>query len=123
MRKKTATEFGLVPLRHPCSECPFRRTSLRGWLGSRDVTPVDYVLTALSDHDIGCHLSPGYPTGDLAMIRSCAGLAIFRRNVCKQPRGGTARNAVAIVQPDCTTVFKLPQEFIDHHTIKKVTPA
>lgn len=44
--------------------------------------------------------------------QQCAGLAIFRTNICKSPR---YRDILTLPQ-DKTTVFASPAEFIDHHS-------
>lgn len=93
----------------PCPECPFRRTSTRGWLGEGRL---DYAKTymqhALGDHDISCHMQTA---------NSCAGLATFRRNICKTPRDPQVAAVTQAVQPDRETIFATPQQFLDHHTI------
>lgn len=97
----------------PCRECPFRRTSVSGWLGGNSVD--FYLVQSHSDLDIVCHMSPGFRDAEL-VARSCKGLAIYRRNVGKQPRGGSALVATKLSKPDRELVFATPQEFRQHHT-------
>ncbi len=60
----------------PCNDCPWRRKSMPGWLGSEQ-EPEEWVQTALSESFVECHVnSPN----------QCAGLAIFRANIYKRPR-------------------------------------
>lgn len=66
--------------RTPCSDCPFRRDSLRGWLGGSQ--PSEFVAMAHSDMRYPCHLT----RGKWAKRPQCAGLAIYRANVAKLPR-------------------------------------
>lgn len=95
------------PAPAPCKECPFRRTSPRGWLGGTEIgLATEYVQEAHSDRDINCHM---------VHERSCSGLAIYRQHVCKQPRGGSALVAVQAVAEDRETVFASPKEFLEHH--------
>ena len=91
-------------MKHPCSECPWRRKSAPGWLGSQ-FTPEEWVELAKSDHIIPCHKE---------MERSdaqCVGAAMFRANICKVPRD---RNAIDS-EPNKVTVFANGNEFVEHH--------
>lgn len=86
------------PLTSPCSDCPMRRDSLNGWLGGS--TPEQYVQLAHSDERVDCHVHAG---------SRCAGMAIYRRNVCKwQPPEDK-------LPQDKETVFARPEEFVEHH--------
>ena len=42
----------------PCKECPFRKKSAPGWLGSS--TPEGFMATTLSDVEMPCHLTVDY---------------------------------------------------------------
>lgn len=110
----TPVTDGLKPaLRKPCPECPFRRAALGGWLGGTEIP--DYIRAAHSDIDVACHTSPGYQDGIADNLRSCKGLAIYRCNVGKLPRGGSAAKAVRESARDTETVFASPMEFMQHH--------
>ncbi|WP_428383718.1 hypothetical protein [Nevskia ramosa] len=80
----------------PCSDCPMRRDSLNGWLGGS--TPDEYVALAHSDALVGCHTLSG---------AHCAGMAIYRANVCK--------SAAFRLPVDRVQVFAWPTEFVGHH--------
>lgn len=85
----------------PCSDCPFARTALPGWLGS--MTREEWVHALHSDCRIECHALLG---------AHCAGAAIYRANVCKRivdPEGLT-------LPPDDDLCFSQPKEFLDHHS-------
>src|SRR6478609_9415624 len=84
----------------PCSDCPWRRDSLPGWLGSR--TADAWLKSAHGEDMTYCHTVLG---------PQCAGLAIYRANVCKIPRDPEALR----LPKDCETVFASPNEFLDHH--------
>lgn len=85
-------------LKKPCSDCPMRRDALPGWLGGS--TPESYVQLCHSDAVVDCHVHAG---------SRCAGLAIYRNNVCKrQPEEHK-------LPEDHTAVFSTPKEFLDHH--------
>lgn len=89
--------------RSPCSDCPFRRDALKGWLGGS--TPAEFLDIALGDSTYGCHVKLG---------AQCAGMAIFRANVCKSPRDPRALH----LPSDKTRVFAWPAEFLAHHQKK-----
>jgi hypothetical protein len=83
----------------PCSDCPWRRDALPGWLGGN--TPEEWVQIAHSDGLVECHTLLG---------AQCAGIAVYRRNVCKRvdPPNMT-------LEADKDAVFGWPTEFVDHH--------
>lgn len=103
---------GLVP--KPCSECPWVRTSMRGWLGP--ATAEQWCEIAHSDLPIACHQTiretddDGH--GDWSQMKQCMGAAIFRENVGKLPRDHRILVADA---PDTELVFAWDNEFIEHH--------
>lgn len=83
----------------PCSDCPWSRNALPGWLGS--LTAEEWIQVAHSDAHVDCHALRG---------AQCAGIAIYRRNVCKRVE---APNMT--LPPDREAVFAWPPEFLDHH--------
>jgi len=85
----------------PCSDCPWARNSLAGWLGGS--TPEEWVAEAHSDNHIDCHTLKG---------AQCAGAAIYRANVIKSPRNPE----VLRLPPDGLRVFRNPNEFVEHHS-------
>ncbi len=90
--------------RKPCSDCPFARRARPGWLGNASAQQwMDFAHIA--DGEAECHIT----TNQL-----CAGLAIYRANVCKSPR-----NAKLILPADTEKVFAWPTEFLDHHLQRK----
>jgi hypothetical protein len=90
----------------PCSDCPFRRDSIPGWLGTLSVE--DWVQLAHGEGAADCHTTkqPGGKGG-----WACAGLAIYRANICKSPRDAKAMR----LKPDTKLVFSFG-EFRKHHT-------
>lgn len=98
----------------PCAGCPWRRVSINGWLG--DETPEGFVREAHGDGLMPCHRTVDYEDPDwmetLDGAQQCAGMAIYRANVCKNPRHPRALR----LEPDRENVFATPQEFIDHHS-------
>lgn len=104
MRKLISTDEAKPTKRQhkkPCSDCPFRRDALAGWLGGQ--TPEHFMRLAMSDSPEPCHATIG---------PQCAGIAIFRANICKVPRDPE----VLQLPRDKEAVFAWPNEFIEHHT-------
>lgn len=103
-RKKLITTKEAVPAqgqhKKPCSDCPWARASLPGWLGGP--TADDWLKEAHGDHPVPCHVFTG---------AQCAGAAIYRRNVCKTPRDGECLR----LEADRSLVFATPTEFKRHH--------
>jgi hypothetical protein len=83
----------------PCSDCPWSRRSLNGWLGGGSID--EWLRTAHSDALVACHTISNM---------QCAGIAIYRRNICKR-----VDPPVLILGADRVAVFSNPMEFRDHH--------
>jgi hypothetical protein len=86
----------------PCTDCPFARTALNGWLGGIELP--EWVAAVLSDERMDCHVHPNV---------QCAGATILRGNICKLPRDPTVLRLPA----DRTLVFSTPAEFERHHAV------
>jgi hypothetical protein len=84
----------------PCSDCPWRRDALAGWLGN--ASPDEWLADAHSEAVIECHVFTG---------AQCAGAAVYRANVCKTPRDKTLLRLAR----DPETVFATPDEFRKCH--------
>lgn len=87
--------------RSPCSDCPFARKSLAGWLGR--LSPQAWMQIIFGDGRVDCHTR---------VPMQCAGSAIFRANICKVPRDQTVLQDLKV---DTIRVFATPEEFISHH--------
>ena len=100
----------------PCNECPFKRTSIPGYLGGgAHQLANDYLILAHSDANVACHTSPGFSSGNEETMRPCAGLAMYRNNVCKIPRDAEAAKACKDVGKSAPEIFAHPPEFLAHH--------
>jgi hypothetical protein len=91
----------------PCSDCPWARTALNGWLG--DNTAKEWVAFAHGEAHVECHSLTGV---------QCAGIAIYRANNGKLPRDPHQLR----LPPDTTLVFESPMEFLDHHAKAPTMP-
>ena len=102
-------------LKKPCDECPFRKKSLKGWLGGE--TPQSTLDFVNGEADFACHKTRHKE--ESAMSR-CKGFLMFTRKMCKIPKYNKDLQT-AVMKID----FKSPQldeiltriEFIPHHTI------
>lgn len=86
--------------KRPCSDCPWARKALPGWLGGVSIDA--WLRDAHGEARIRCHTLLG---------AQCAGAAIYRTNVCKAPRDKT----LLLLPADKVRVFKSPSEFRAHH--------
>ncbi len=91
---------GKVQHKKPCSDCPWSRKALNGWLGGASID--DWLRAAHGDAFVRCHT--------IANMQ-CAGLAIYRRNVCKRADPPLLR-----LEADREAVFATPVEFREHHS-------
>lgn len=84
----------------PCSDCPFARKSLKGWLGR--LTPEQWIQAVHGEALIDCHTVSN---------QQCAGAAIYRANVCKVPRSDEQLR----LPSNKILVFSSIAEFLYHH--------
>ncbi len=101
----TSSEARTAPKQHtkPCSDCPWRRDSVAGWLGP--LKPEEWVEAARSDIRVPCHVISN---------QQCAGAAIYRANTCKSPRDPGALK----LPKDAKKVFSAitGSDFIEYHS-------
>lgn len=104
MKRKLITSDEALPApgQHdrPCSDCPWSRDALPGWLGH--LSAEQWLAEASSDRQIDCHVWDG---------AQCAGAAIYRANMAKLPRDPD----VLRLPRDPEAVFNHPDEFTQHH--------
>lgn len=101
----------------PCAECPFRKTSRRGYLGADD--PEHFLEMTMKDADMPCHMDIDYT--DETWIESqlpdaplCVGSMQFQNNEMKlsrEPEIARGQRAVG----ENPNVFSTPEEFLIHH--------
>lgn len=91
---------GKVQHSKACSDCPWARTALNGWLGGASID--EWLKRAHTDTYVPCHVIDN---------QQCAGLAIYRRNACKHVDPPLLR-----LERDTETVFAGPMEFREHHS-------
>ena len=102
----------------PCAGCPWRVTSLRGYLGGDN--PVHFYRQSITNENMmPCHEQIDYTDPDwretqFPDVDLCAGYLIYFRNHLKQPRYGPLAAAVRRVKQS-KAVFSWPVEFLRHH--------
>ena len=109
----------------PCIECPFRRDSFPGYLGSADGDPKGFIGPHwYGELHLPCHMTVDWETEDeleksrqIEEGHTCIGYATLMKNTCKTPLNKKDREAVKTADRDAETVFKWFHEFIDHHTL------
>lgn len=107
----------------PCSECPWRTESLRGYLGP--LSAEEWTEVARSEEPIACHrtLPGGKNPWTHPATRQCRGAAAYRQNTCKMPRNpddaaNTTRHDPRT--PDIReTVFRNARAFEAHHNARE----
>jgi hypothetical protein len=102
------------PKKNPCSECPFRRKSLPGYLGR--ATPESFLAAAHSGAvSMPCHSEVDYERDDWeeqqTRVHQCTGHAIYLSNTCKQSESPDVRKLPA----NRELVFAGPPDFLEHH--------
>lgn len=101
----------------PCLDCPFRKSSLPGWLG--DYTAEELYAIVMNEMPFACHMthdrdlkweetgSKEYPF--------CAGALMFMKQAGKLPRDKRIRDLVSKVnREDCDNILS-PPDFLSHH--------
>lgn len=106
----------------PCKECPFKRTSIKGWLGEVSFDPMGFITPHWQgDAPLPCHMwvlvqDGDWESGDYATLSElCQGFLIFAKNTCKMPLEPVTAKAVRETTPNRELVFSNLQEFVDHH--------
>lgn len=85
---------------YPCSDCPWARKALAGWLGG--MSAVQWLAAAHGECRAECHT---------VINQQRAGMAIYRANVLKVPRD----RSILQLPENRIVVFAGPMEFAFHH--------
>lgn len=101
-------------LKHPCKECPFRKTSFKGWLGG--LTAQETQSYVLNEADFACHMTR--KKKHLDKMSRCKGSQIFLIHHCKAPWKN--KHLVAALNQTKKEGHNLDDylgfDFIKHHT-------
>lgn len=102
-------------LKSPCIECPFRKDSLKGWLGGLTAQEThDYVL---SEANFACHMTRKKSNENMSR---CKGSQIFLNIHCKVPKVNMKLlRAVRQTRKENHDTSKyLGFDFLTHHSYK-----
>lgn len=113
-------------MKKPCTECPFKKKSLPGWLGEASGDPERF-LAPMEYHITPCHLKVKWDEAEERNLivdgkdNPCIGALHFLANSCKLPRGARIPGPykdlmkLSIKNED---VFKWEFDFKKHHAQK-----
>lgn len=93
-------------MQSPCNNCPFRKDSLKGWLGSERMTEI------LESDSFVCHKTT---KGTLKERKQCAGFMIIQKD------RSTAVRIAKVLKIDLelrnqNLVFESKEDCINHHS-------
>lgn len=93
----------------PCGECPFKKTSMRGWLGAACNNPVEFLMSAFGEAGHPCHMDNE---------EQCTGAIVSANMSCKKFRPGPLADMQSMAPKKHSNILTAP-EFIAHHTLRK----
>jgi len=107
----------------PCSECPFTKNSLPGWLS--DYTAQELHLIAMNEMPFPCHMTHDedleWDEAGTESAPLCAGALMYMKKGAKMPRMvELARILKQIDIKDCENILSTP-EFFKHHAGVDIT--
>jgi hypothetical protein len=107
-------------MKEPCSECPFRKNSLPGWLGPY-ANPLELVTIINNETHFACHLtmdSDDLEDADTSKYRYCRGALQFMIKNGKLPRDHKLAELRKLCKnDDISNIMDLP-ELLYHHDEK-----
>jgi hypothetical protein len=121
VKNKFVVEMATVfvePTLKPCSDCPFRRKSMPGWLGAG--SPESFIDCMQRDEPLPCHQTIDYDndprwlekwTSQSGTGKMCAGALVFMANKCQRPH----TLGFPTMPRDMENVFSNSVEFVRHH--------
>lgn len=101
-----------------CTECPFTKTSLAGWLA--DYTPQDLHLLVMSERPFPCHMThkEDMLTWEEAGTKEhplCMGALKYMKKAAKMPRNNELAEIIRnIPREELENILSVP-EFMEHH--------
>ena len=105
----------------PCSECPFRKKSLQGWLGRN--SPIQMATDALSEVHLPCHVMVDYEDEDWhekiyedgSKVEHCAGARACAKKSGQLPRDETLRKMQEELQSSAIEECMDAPTFLNYH--------
>ena len=107
-------------MNQPCSDCPFRKKSLAGWLGSYG-GPREILDLVNREVPYPCHMTINNEPGQEELYREdtrlCAGALLYMSKSGKLPRDPELVALVKARRQEDKTGILTASEFISHHNI------
>jgi len=100
----------------PCPECPFTKTSAKGWLGPW--TPETIHRQVMDEGDLACHMTVTEDDVDNDKVRRCVGSVLYMNKGCKKARDPDLAKAQAELKGADMSNILNPIEFFKHHGSK-----
>lgn len=106
--------------KNPCTECPFTKKSLRGWLADYE-SPENLHRLIMSEIPFPCHMTQENDLSILEAMRDneirCKGALLYMKKACKMPRNKEVFEMIkSFTINDTEDILSVP-EFIKHHSI------
>ncbi len=106
-----------VTCKKSCNECPFTKTSLKGWLA--DYTAQELHNIVMNENPFPCHLTHnnniGWHEAGTEQYPLCMGALKYMKKACKLPRNiELAKIIKAIPYNELDNILSVP-EFFKHH--------
>lgn len=108
------------PVPKPCNECPFRKDSLRGYLGPWTGRVLDFLHDAMSEGGFACHQTIEINNHWTPRTRVCAGSLRFANKCAKYYRDEELAELQETQPKDDPNILGL-LEFTKYHNPKKET--
>lgn len=98
-------------LKKPCNECPFRKNSIKGWLGGETAQSTFDMVS--HEVDFACHKTRHKEVEEMSR---CRGFLLFTKKACKLPKYNEELKAIIenLKKPDTSNILSIP-EFFQHH--------
>lgn len=104
----------------PCVECPFKKSSIKGYLGEASWRPGEFLEPHWhSGNRLPCHMKIDWEKANATEINNsvlCVGYLIMMKNACKLPLDPLQLAHLERVQTNYVDVFSFPYEFCNHHS-------
>lgn len=106
-------------MKQPCSECPFKKTLWKGYLGESSYDPETF-LASIEASPIPCHSVVDWENDEQEVIEDkcwsnpCTGSLQYMKNQGKIPRDREYAKLLNTVDKN-PNVFNWRHEFIKHH--------
>ena len=105
----------------PCLQCPFRKGSAQGWLGS--YTPAMIIEHIQKEVPFPCHPTVDYEAPNWretiftedTKVQACVGFLILGRKLAKLPRDPETGEHAMRLDRNHPDVFETVADFIRHH--------